>query len=1837
VTAVTGRSAAKQALLEQRLRRAAQPRAPRIPRRPDGEAPPLSFAQERLWFMEQFAPGTAAYGVPLMLRLGPDYDHAAMRTALRELTERHECLRMRFPATPDGQPTVVIDPPTTADLPVRDVADDAAAQEAIAEASTKPFDLDTGPLLRAQVLRVTGDNDHVVLLDMHHAITDGWSNDVLLADLAALYRARRDGGTAELPELPVGYGDFARWQRELMAGDGARGHVDYWLERLRGVPALELPTDAPRPATQTYDGASGHFDLDAELVTALTDLGRRHRATLFMVMLAGYQALLARYTRQSDFAVGTPVAGRSAPELDGVVGMFVNMLPLRCDLTEDPTVDALIGSTRDTVLDALAHQDVPFEKVINDLKLVRDVSRPPLFQTMFVLQNYGRPDQPDTVGAGTDIGWRPVELPATRYDLELHAYATLGGGLRCRFVYNTALFTSHTAAAMARHLRALLHDLVARPAARLSELRILDDAERSTLMQWGTNTAEFEVTTTLHELFEEQVRREPEATAVTCDGDSLSYRQLNARANRLAHRLRALGVGPDDLVAVCLDRGLDLVVAVLGVLKAGGGYVPLDPAYPRQRLEFIAHDTAAKVLLTDGEHVDKLPRFRGDVVRLDKPLDGSDDTPMPAATPAGLAYVIYTSGSSGKPKGVLVEHRQVVRLLHATDGLFDFGPGDTWALLHSYAFDFSVWEMWGALAKGGRLVVVPADAVRDHDALLEILRAERVTVLNQTPAAFRGLRATLAATGRSFTDLDVRTIVFGGDALHVRELAVWFAEHGDAKPALVNMYGITETTVHVTFRRITAKDVSNGVSSPIGRPLPDLRGYVLDDNLKPVPVGVPGELFVGGAGLARGYLNRPELTEQRFLPDPFHNGRMYRTGDLVRWLHGSDGNAGELEYLGRVDQQVKVRGHRIELGEVEAALLRHAEVRATAVVAREDGTGDRQLVGYVVPDGGAKPRPSDLRDHLARTLPKYMVPAAFVLLDGLPLTANGKLDRRALPAPDFSSQLERAYVEPETAVQRAIAEVWVEVLGVERVGLDDDFFALGGHSLLATQVVAKLRPVTNAQVGVLDVFQHPTVRGLAALIEAALIEEAAGKPRQRRLLHELTPRNARRGRATVCSYVCVPYGGGSAVVYQPIADAMPAGHVLYSVAIPGHDVGLDEDALPFDELVRRCVDEIMERVDGPLVLYGHCGVGGALTIELARQLEARGRSLEAVYAGGIFPFAKPRGRLTRLHEWLQNRQSNRTQANWLKSMGVDMDELDPEQADRIISNMRHDGLEAEAHFTALLESGCEPLRAPVISVVGERDPVTEFYAERYREWSFVADTAALVVLDEAGHFFLRYRAQELVDIITRTHVALARGDEAVSLPSPSDEPQPTWWLHGVARSLRSAPTAPSDEPTLRRFVTVATGQLVSTAGSALTAWAIPIWILQRTGSLIWFGLTGMMAFVPMLLAMPLAGAVADRFDRRKVLLAAGAVAASVELAFAAAVWTNHVPLRSIYLVILLIGFAATFQRVTFTASIPQLVPKRYLGHANGVAQLINGFAMLFVPLMAAGLLAAIGLRGILLIDLASYAFALTVLSLVRFPDLLGRVRRETFAREILGGLRISWGNPYFRSMLVFFAVGNLLYAGPLLLSTPLVLGFDSLGGVARVALAEGLGAMLGGITVLLWGGPRHRRMLAIFFLIALAGLTVALAGLRPNLGLVMVAMFGTGLSLAVADGIYLTIMEVKIPQRFHARVIALNQTLAWSTFPLGFALVLPTVGPLLEPLLADGGALAGTVGAVIGTGPGRGLGLAFLIFGFAMTANALLWLVLVRRLRRLDVELPDALPDDLVGLEALRAARKAAA
>ncbi|MEH1166780.1 amino acid adenylation domain-containing protein [Micromonospora sp. CPCC 205539] len=1807
----SARDAARQALIAQRLRRrsGSTPAARITPRAPDAEVP-LSYAQERVWFMDQLAPGEAAYHIAVPLRVRGPLDVAALRRALADLTQRHESLRTRFPADSDGRPTVVLDDVVEVPLTVVDAADEAAAQALVDEAAVEPFDLANGPLLRALLIRLAP-TEHVLFLGQHHIVGDGWSVDVLLRDLIARYR---DG---ELPALPVQYGDFAVWEARELAGPGALRHVDWWKERLAGITPLELPLDLPRPATQTYRGDFVEFTLDAAATEGLAALTRAYGGTMFMTLLAAYQVFLARHAGQDDFAVGASVAGRSAPELENVVGMFINMLPLRAELAGDPTFTELLERTRRAVLDGLEHGEVPFARVVHELGLPRDVSRSPVFQAMFVLQNYemGR-FEGVAEDAGVGFEWHPMELRATRFDFELHAVET-GNGLWGKLVFNTDLFTRATVERMAARLTTLLRAVVATPDLPVSALDLLAPAERELLAGWNDTDGDFPQQQTLHAPIEERAARTPDAVALRFAGRSVTYAELNAAANRIAHRLRAAGVGPETLVGVCAERSVELVSGLLGVLKAGGAYLPLDPEYPADRLAFMVTDAAAPVVLVQEHLRDVLPTTDATVLALDDEsvwADQPTSDPTTTAGPEHLAYVIYTSGSTGRPKGVPNTHRGIVNRLDWMQRTYQLGADDAVLQKTPASFDVSVWEFFWPLREGARLVLAEPGGHKDAGYLRDLLVTERVTTAHFVPSM---LTVFLAEDGVEAATA-LRRVICSGEELPLAAARDFTARLPGC--GLHNLYGPTEAAIDVSSWACDPVLLAEVASVPIGAPISNLRLHVLDARGNPCPVGVAGELHIGGVGLARGYHRRAALTAERFVPDPFSGeagARLYRTGDLARWQVAPGGRpGGVLEFLGRIDHQVKLRGLRIELGEIESALRAQPGVTEAVVLVREDTPGDKRLTGYLV---GAAEHDA-VKVALKETLPEYMVPAAFVTLDALPLTPNGKLDRKALPAPVVTRAASVALVEPRDDTERLLADIWSDVLGVATLGIDDDFFDLGGHSMLATQVVARIRKAEHGgrPVGVMDLFQQRTIRDLATFMSGG------GGDGPRRLLYELTKPIPAAQR--VITYVCVPYGGGSAIVYQPLADALPAGHALWSLAIPGHDVGLTEDALPFDELTTLVAEEIIERVEGPLALYGHCGVGSAIVAEVARKVEAAGRELTALYIGAMFPFARPKGLFAAARTRLEKLRSNKHYASWLKSMGVDTNELEPEQADRIISNMRADSRASEEYFTALLDQGAVKLRAPIISVVGSEDPVTDYHIERYAEWQFLSDRLALVVLDQAGHFFLKYRAQELAEIVTRVHPALLVGD--VGELTPQARGEDAGWAVADTRGVDAVvvPEKPVVRPSMARFVSVTAGQLISSTGSALTAFALPIWLFTRTGSVTNLGLLWALALICGVLVLPIAGAITDRISRRKIMMIASCSAGSVQLVLAALLWTDNLALWHIYALVALSQVAGSFQRIAFQSAVPQLVPKRYLGHAMGITQLSNGFAMLLMPVFAAGLLAAIDLKGILLLDVASYVVAVVTLAVVRFPDLLGWRPRERLLVAIANGLRYSWRHRGFRLMLGYFALGNIFLAPALVLTTPLVLSFGNATQVAQVALAEALGAVAGGVLMSLWGGPRNRRMIGV--LIGNLGTAVGcvLVGLDASVAMICVGAFWLAMSMTTAQSIYATIVQVKVPQRYHGRVFSLNQTISWSTLPIGFALIAPAATNLFEPLLASDGALAGSVGAVIGTGPGRGIGFAYVCFGAALILITLGGFA-IRLLRRFDLEVADSLPDDLIGAQ----------
>ncbi|MGV9779337.1 non-ribosomal peptide synthetase, partial [Streptosporangium sp. NPDC003464] len=1402
-------SADKRALLSQRLRGRAAGTTVRP--RPPGTEPPPSSGQERLWFMEQLAPGNTAYTIPLAMRLTGELDAALLQEALTALTARHEALRMRLPTTQDGRPRVVVDGPGPAVLKVVEADGVERAAELVGEELLRPFDLAADVPLRAVLVRI-GPDDHVLLLAVHHAVSDGRSLEIMAEELLRLYGGLREGVPAELPEPPVQFGDFAVWERERLAGPAVEPDVAFWREQLAGLPDLELPTDRPRPAEQRFDGAVHAFTWDAELTEAVRELGRSHGATLYMTLLAAYQAVLARHADQDDFAVGSPVAGRPYRELEEVVGSFVNMVTLRSRTGDDPTVAEHLLRTRETVLGALAHQDYPFHQLVNDLRVERDPSRSAIFQATFTLTGQASRDR---AVAGLDVVPFDPPLAITQFDLALYVTET-DDGLNGLFTYRSDLFEPATVERIERSMRRFLKEAVTGHDHRLSEVSLLDEQERGRLLgDWAGTRIWRPAHRTLGEMAEAQAARTPDAPALVAGERSLTFAELHRRANRLARHLRSLGVGPDARVAICLDGAVDAAVAILGVLKAGGAYLPLDPEQPRERLEFLLADSSAVALVTDSALRERAAGFTGSVVELDRPAGEGDDSPLePLAGPDDLAYVIYTSGTTGRPKGVGVQHRHIVSYLEYIREDYDIVSGATFGLLQSLAFDFSMLMFYLPLTGGGTLHQLPrrgsgpelAEAVRDLD------------YLKMTPSHLAALGAEVEP-GRL---LPRRALILAGEAsptAWVRELA------SRAGCAIFNSYGPTETVVAVTTERVDPGAPAAGTAWPIGRPLPGARVYVLDRTLRLVPPGVAGELYIGGDTLARGYLGRPTLTAERFVADPYGEPgtRMYRTGDLVRRL-----DDGRLEFLGRTDHQVKIRGYRVELGEVEAALGTLPGVVQGVV----DLRGDR-LVAWLEKEPGAVEAPvAELRAHLLERLPEYMVPGRFGWLDRFPLQAHGKVDRRALPDPEPERLDQRpGHTAPADPTEEAIAAIWAAVLDLETVGTGDNFFDLGGHSLLATQVVARMRktfPDSRPPIGVLEMFKHPTVAELAGLVTERRGETAA----PRRILAELTRPVDPRERAG--SVICVPYGGANAVVYQALADAMPAGYSLYAVAAPGREPG-EEGQLSYEEVARRCVEEIAAHVQGPIVVYGHCAPGSALAVELAQRIEASGRELDALYLGGIFPFARPRGRfLGSLSRLVNDRlHGTRTVAAELRALGGDMSGLDEEQVAFTVELMREDGRMAEEHFTRLLSTEQPRLRAPIVSVVGERDPSTEFYQERFKEWCVLSDSSSLVVIDEAGHFFPKYRADELAQILTGVHTADAAWREA-----HSREAGGTWWLQDTVerRAVRE-----EREPSMRRFLPVALGQLVSLTGSALTEFAVPIWIYTVTGSLAHFGLIALLA------------------------------------------------------------------------------------------------------------------------------------------------------------------------------------------------------------------------------------------------------------------------------------------------------------------------------------------------------------------------------------------------------------
>jgi amino acid adenylation domain-containing protein len=1042
---------------------------------------PLTEPQAEVWAAVQMGDeASCAYNQCYSLRLRGPLSAESMESALQQVVNRHDALRVAIDADGEHQK---IAPTSQIDLAVVDLSHlsleaKAAEIERVLEAeTTRPFELASGPLLRAALVCEAPDL-HRLIVTVHHIVCDGWSSAVLFGDLARIYAADRHGLAAQLP-VAASYRDYVACEAVRADDAKPRADADYWAQQYTdSIPVLELPLDAPRPNIKTYSGARQELRLDAALYDSLKKVGAKHGCTLFVTLLAGFEALLSRLSGQEDFVVGVPTAGQTLLENGHLVGHCVNLMPLRCRIEPAARFVDHLKNVRHAFLDSQSHQQVSFGSLVRKLNVPRDPSRTPLVSVTFNIDKIGAPFDFD------ELTLEAVESPPKRFvNFEISINVVdIGRELIVECEYNTDLFTAATIGGWLGHYEVLLEAIALDPELRIDELPLLTEAERQQLLiNWNETSTAYPAGASIHELFEAQAVRTPEAVAVEYEGSRLTYAELNARANQVAHYLARHGVGPEVMVGLCVERSLEMVVGTLGILKAGGVYVPLDPDYPAPRLAFMLEDTAAPVLLTQASLRERLPAYAGRTISLD--ADWAEiarecaDNPKVPVGARNLAYVIYTSGSTGRPKGTCIEHRSVVRLVKNTNYI-ELGPDEVFLQFAPISFDASTLELWGSLLNGAKLVVCPAGRL-SLEELGRVIEERGVTTLWLTAVLFQQMVDTQIESLRG-----VRQLLAGGETLSVRHVRRMLEMIGEGR--LINGYGPTENTTFTCCHVMTANTrIEHTV--PIGRPISNTRVYVLDGHLRAVPVGIYGELYIGGDGLAREYLHQRELTAEKFVPDPFSSeagARLYKTGDLVRYRAD-----GRIEFLGRIDNQVKIRGYRIELGEIETAIARHSAIREVVVLAREDVPGDRRLVAYLVAPKNAPTNLVDqLRAQLRASLPEYMVPSALVTLDQLPLTPNGKVDHKALPVPDASAERKAAYVAPRTATEEILAGIWAEVLKLERVGRDDHFFELGGHSLFAMQAVSRVRQKLSVDLPLRELFTAPTIAGQAACIEARRAE-----------------------------------------------------------------------------------------------------------------------------------------------------------------------------------------------------------------------------------------------------------------------------------------------------------------------------------------------------------------------------------------------------------------------------------------------------------------------------------------------------------------------------------------------------------------------------------------------------------------------------------------------------------------------------------------------------------------------------------------------------------------------------
>ncbi len=1744
---------------------------------------PLSYSQKRFWFLDKLN-NDSGNNIFYVKRFH-NADLERIQWALERIFSRHDIWKVQIKIL-EGEPVQSICHDRKVPVIIKDLQSMKTSkkheflQEFYHTEMDASIDMEHEPLARVHLF-IVSEKEIVLTLLVNHIIFDGWSLSLFEKELAIFYEKAFQEDP--LPELPIQFVDFCKWEKDSIHKKFLDDQLIYWLTNLKDTPVLELPTDYIRPAVRTNHAGNISFVFTNEESSFLRNLAKQNNSTLFIVILTLYAVLLNKYSGQEDFCIGSPSANRKRNEVRDLIGVFINMLPIRVRIDEGYTFAMLLEAVKKTTLEAYEHQEYPFEKIVEALQPERDLSRTPIFQVTYNMQNDFTRQETEFESGYEDYS-KILAQHKIKNDLAFVTMETQQDILG-NFVYNTDLFNEFRIKQFIGHLKKIITEIKNNPDIRLSHLNLQTIEERNLISRIHKN--KISNSDSIQRLFEKVVIKNKKRQAVVFENKTLTYDQLNKKANKIAHFLIKKGAKVEDRIGLFLNPSLELAEALLGILKAGGAYVPFDTKLPLSRVETMIIQAEVKLIISTSDFKKYFEKSSTvEIIYIDELIDTLEafkaENPTVKVNPENLMYVIFTSGTTGIPKGIQVEHRNYYNYLKNVLERLHNPVHKSFALVSTFAADLGTIMIWAALTRGGTIHLMGFDKSIDPNGFSEYMHHKKIDIIKIVPSH-------LEAMMKSENPIDCiprKILILAGEACSwdlvqkIRKLS--------PKCEIQNHYGPTETTVSVLTYKIDKIPEKLGYTSvPLGFPLANTRTLVLDKNHHQVPIGIPGELYISGASVSRGYVGDKKRTAEVFLNNPnASNEIMYKTGDKVARLPD-----GAIQFLGRMDHQIKIRGYRIDPEEIDYHLRHHSTILESITVLSLK-SNETFITSYVVID---RQKENDfsvyaLTEYLKSRLPNYMIPKSITVIDKIPLNANGKIDRKSLPDPVMDMEIEReGFIAPRDDIEKNLSEIWLEVLGV-KASIDDNFFDIGGDSFKAISVISKIRP----KISVIQIFNYPTIRELADFLRTT-------EGGSRGLLFDVTYQKDVPKKAAI---ITIPFGGGNAITFQPLSRELSPDFSMYALQLPGHDVSLkDEGYMPIKELALKCADEIEAKINLPLYIYGHC-INGALALEISRILESRKLNLKGIIMAGIFPNARIPGKLFKLMDHIfpvEKRTADHIYRDTVSAFGGFSNELTTEEKDVMIKALKNDAKEGSRYFNNLYEENAKKLKAPILTVVGEQDRMTEYYEERYREWGDYTDKIKLAIIKKAGHYFHKYQPKELAAIIHDftgiTDSKDKKIDDNISILPMEDSPD-----CNRQEELKKGVVS---------FFVIAIGQLVSMLGTQLTSFALGIWVYQQTGNISDFAFIAVFALVPGILLLPMTGAVVDRLDRKKIIVLSDVFAAMGTIFLITIFLMGQLQLWHIYLVSAIGSIANAFQQPAYLASIPQLIPKRFLGHANGIVQLSMSMGGIVAPILGGYLIGLIGIPGIITIDLITFVFATVTLSLTRFPNKLFRKSEEPFFKEIKGGFKYIFKRKSLISMIIFFMVVNFIFSLSDVLVVPLILSFANTAELGFASGATSAGLIIGAFIMSLWGGTKDRTkgMIGFIFLTAAA---IIVTGFRPYILFPFFGLLLYGIALSLINAHWQSLIQVKVGVELQGRVFAANQMMAWLMRPLSYIVASPFVVFIFKPFIDR----YPFITDIIGAGEGREIGLMLVGAGIVL----LLWTIIgfsFKSLRNLNTLLPD--------------------